>query len=131
MEKGLFFSFDTKKKSANFVKILNMKIDFNKFDQLTLGDAEFAVELLAMYKEQFLEYIKNLENLKKIDIDYVRMLNHKVKSSVVLLDAKQLLQKQKQLDHLPQENTSLIGEIIADCHQVIEQIADYSKKFDS
>jgi CheY-like chemotaxis protein len=76
-----------------------MEITFEKFEKLTLGDADFAKELIQVFIQQFEEYLTDLaECVVAYDLNKLRFINHNIRSTVVTLDAKELLDEQVALN---------------------------------
>ncbi len=72
-----------------------MQIDFEKFNKLTMGDLEFSKQLLDVYIGQFIEYLDEMkQHVADHDLNKVRFLNHKVRSSVAVLGVNDLLEGQ-------------------------------------
>jgi HPt (histidine-containing phosphotransfer) domain-containing protein len=78
-----------------------MHIEFDKFDKLTMGDLEFSKQLLDVYIGQFIEYIDEMkQHVAEHDLNKIRFLNHKIRSSVTVLGVTDLLECQVKMNTL-------------------------------
>jgi HPt (histidine-containing phosphotransfer) domain-containing protein len=93
-------------KRLNFIPrftqaLFHMQISFDKFNKLTMDDQEFARQLLEVYVGQFAEYIEEMDGyVNNHDLNKIRFLNHKIRSSVTVLEAAELLEEQVKMNTL-------------------------------
>lgn len=63
-----------------------MQINFDNFDKLTMGDADFARDLLQIYINELQNYIKEVEEfLADKDLPKFRLRNHDLRTIVKTL----------------------------------------------
>jgi HPt (histidine-containing phosphotransfer) domain-containing protein len=111
-----------------------MQLTYKKFAEVTLGDREFAIELLGLYAGQFEEYIVELsEAVEAEDWEKLRFINHKVKSSLVTLEAEDFLLKQAALvrtvrTETPPKRSEILKELAADCRSIIKELHRYAEE---
>jgi HPt (histidine-containing phosphotransfer) domain-containing protein len=105
-----------------------MQINYEKFDKLTMGDPEFTRQLLAVYIQQFEEYLEEMKgHVAEHDLNKVRFLNHKIRSSVTVLDLNTLLEGQIAMnnaarDEEPGKIVRLYEQVEAEVHEVVTQL---------
>jgi PAS domain S-box-containing protein len=73
-------------------------IDFKHLEAITMGETGFAKELLQLYVKQFTDYVAQLSILiTKQNASDVHALNHKVKSTITILQLQNSLYKEQNL----------------------------------
>ncbi len=73
-------------------------INFSKFEIITMGEKNFGGELLQLYINQLDEYITNLQILiENQQLAEIHSLNHKIKSTVTILQLEENLYKEQLL----------------------------------
>jgi hypothetical protein len=92
-----------------------MLINFDNFDKLTMGDADFARDLLQIYINELKNYIKEVEEfLVDKDLPKFRLRNHDLRTIVktLALDGVQELQEKLKASvskNAPQEQLEAQG----------------------
>lgn len=85
-------------KIADKVPVEISHIDFSKFEIITMGEKKFGGELLQLYVNQLEEYIIDLQILvKNQQLAEIHSLNHKIKSTVMILQLQENLYKEQLL----------------------------------
>lgn len=75
-----------------------MQINFENFDKLTMGDAEFAQDLLQIYIKELEEYIKEIDEfLKGKDLVKFRLRNHDIRTVVKTLSMDNVIEMQEKI----------------------------------
>lgn len=75
-----------------------MQINFENFDKLTMGDADFAQDLLQIYIKEFEEYIKEIDEfLKDKDLPKFRLRNHDLRTVVKTLSMENVIEMQEKI----------------------------------
>ena len=95
-----------------------MQINFENFDKLTMGDVEFAQDLLHIYIKELEEYIKEIDEfLKSKDLPKFRLRNHDIRTVVRTLSMDSVIDMQEKLKsavtrNLPNEELHRQGDEI-------------------
>lgn len=111
-----------------------MFIQWDKFDQLTMGDTGFASELAQVYIEQFKDYVADLNlYVQQSDLENVLFINHKVKSALVVLGMQVTQSKQSQMVEAIQKNQTeklnkILHSIQEDCQKAILCLRQHTEK---
>ncbi|MCU0448542.1 MAG: hypothetical protein MUC97_01700 [Bernardetiaceae bacterium] len=108
-----------------------MQISFDKFNKLTMGDQEFGRQLLEVYVGQFTEYIEEMDGyVKDHDLNKIRFLNHKIRSSVSVLEAAELLEEQVKMNTLAarEESPDKMKPVYHLVRQYSEQVVETLKQ---
>ncbi len=75
-----------------------MQINFESFDKLTMGDADFAQDLLRIYIDEFEEYISEVDEfLSAKDLAKFRQNNHDLRTLVKTLSLDSVIELQEKL----------------------------------
>jgi HPt (histidine-containing phosphotransfer) domain-containing protein len=108
-----------------------MQINFESFDKLTMGDADFAQDLLRIYIDEFEEYISEVEEfLTHKDLSKFRQNNHDLRTLVKTLSLDSIIDLQEKLKssvtrNLPADQLDFHGkEMKKIIQQVIKALKD-------
>ena len=75
-----------------------MPINFENFEKLTMGDTDFAHDLLQIYIKELEEYEKEVSNfLKEKDLPKFRLRNHDLRTVVKTLSLDSVIELQEKL----------------------------------
>lgn len=75
-----------------------MHINFENFDRLTMGDAEFAQDLLQIYIRDLEEYLKEIDEfLRSKDLVKFRLRNHDLRTVVKTLAMDNVIEMQEKI----------------------------------
>jgi HPt (histidine-containing phosphotransfer) domain-containing protein len=94
-----------------------MQINFENFDKLTMGDSEFAHDLLQIYIRELEEYVGEVEEfLLDKDLPKFRLRNHDLRTIVKTLSLDQITELQEKLKSSVARNFSQ--------EQLVAQVAE-------
>ncbi|MCU0390104.1 MAG: hypothetical protein MUE81_03225 [Thermoflexibacter sp.] len=94
-----------------------MQINFENFDKLTMGDSEFAHDLLQIYIRELEEYVGEVEEfLLDKDLPKFRLKNHDLRTIVKTLSLDQITELQEKLKSSVARNFSQ--------EQLVAQVAE-------
>lgn len=93
-----------------------MQINFENFDKLTMGDADFAHDLLQIYIKELEEYLTEVDEfLHDKDLPKFRLKNHDLRTVVKTLSMDNVIELQEKLKmsvtrNVPKEDLTKQGD---------------------
>ncbi len=106
--------------TSNYATETVQRINFANFEKITMGESSFGRELLQLYIKQMADYVQEMNLLvAESKATEIHSLNHKIKSTMMILSLENLYQQQHKLGDFVTEKS---GET-ARQHEIVKQMS--------